>query len=91
VRFDVTGRFRAVIDGTWKLVFTPGQTGDLEYDLFDLAADPGERRDLYAEDHPRARALRALLAGWLRDAPAAGRATPSASDLERLRALGYVE
>jgi hypothetical protein len=60
-------------------------------ELYDLAADPGESRNLYASQRDRARPLEALL-----DAAGAKPALPSATapldaDAEaRLRSLGYV-
>lgn len=57
------GRKKGVVDGRDKLVC------DLEIDdcrLYDLAADPGERRDRSdAAAEPTRRRLRALLDGWL--------------------------
>ena len=90
VRFDVAGRPRAVLDGRWKLIWTPGQTPDLAFELYDLVADPGETNDLHRPDHPELDRLRGLLFGWLRDTPSRSD-EPSADDLQRLRALGYVE
>jgi arylsulfatase A-like enzyme len=89
VRPDVTGRFRAVIDGGWKLIWTPGRE-DAPYELFDLESDPGEARDLYRPEHPEVARLAALLHEWSADGPRAETA-PSEADLEALRALGYVE
>ena len=89
VRFDVSGRFRAVIDGRWKLIWTPGRE-EAPYELFDLESDPGEERDLYSPAHPEAARLAALLRAWSVDAPRV-EATASEADLEALRALGYIE
>jgi arylsulfatase A-like enzyme len=89
VKSDVSGRFRAVIDGGWKLIWTPGRE-DAPYELFDLESDPGEARDLYRPEHPEAVRLAALLREWSADGPRAETA-PSEADLEALRALGYVE
>jgi arylsulfatase A-like enzyme len=91
VRFDVAGRQRAVIDGRWKLVWTPGLSPELGFELYDLVADPGETRDLHRTDHPEAERLRALLFAWLRDAKDRPPQPASADDLRRLRELGYVE
>jgi arylsulfatase A-like enzyme len=76
-----------------KLVVGP----DRSLALYDLAADPGETRDL-ASDRPSA--LRECLRAY-REAERAGRFTPfaaelaaeppSAEDLETLRSLGYVQ
>ena len=89
VRFDVSGRFRAVIHGRWKLIWTPGRE-EGPYELFDLESDPGEERDLYAPAHPEAERLAALLQAWSDDEPRA-EATASEADLEALRALGYID
>jgi arylsulfatase A-like enzyme len=90
VNFGVAGRLRTVIDGRWKLVWTPGQTPEREFALYDLEADPAEQHDIHAPDHPEAARLRELLRGWLRDG-AAPSGTPSDADRRALRALGYIE
>ena len=61
--------------------------------LFDLPADPGERRDLHAEKADVAREMRAAAASQ-QHAPAVAAApaiTPDAATRERLRALGYIQ
>jgi len=81
--------FRTYRRGRWKSVFDRGSDRAL---LFDLEGDAGELRNVAAE-HPeelarhreRVAALSRALAGQ------SGVAEPSAADLERLRALGYVE
>ena len=50
-------------EGRWKLVHQYATGAD---ELYDLAADPGEARDLAAEHPGRARALRARLFSELR-------------------------
>jgi arylsulfatase A-like enzyme len=89
-RFDVAGRFRAVVSGEWKLIWAPGTGGAATAELYHLTADPNEERNVYTEDHPEARRLMAHLHSWLRPAghPDAG---PTPEDLERLRSLGYVD
>jgi len=89
VRFDVAGRFRAVLMDDWKLVWTP-EAPEREWQLFDLARDPGETRDRWRPEHPEGRALRAHLKGWLQGMDQVP-VTPDARDLELLRSLGYVE
>src|SRR5205085_665401 len=60
-------------------------------ELYDLAADPGEQRNLYASQRPRARELEALLDRLNAGAPTAATQTPVDSDAAmRLRSLGYV-
>jgi arylsulfatase A-like enzyme len=90
VDFSLAGRLRTVIDGRWKLIWTPRQTPRREFALYDLEADPAEQRNLYAPDHPEAARLRGLLKGWLRGGAVQAR-TPSEADLRALRALGYIE
>ena len=87
--FDVAGRFRAVLSGDWKLIWTPGQTPDLEYELYNVRADPDETADLYAPDHPQVEELRRLLHEWVR-VPTGPRAGPTPEDLKALKSLGYV-
>ena len=60
-------RHAAVRDGTWK--FLRDEHG--EY-LFDLALDPGERRDLATEHPQRLAALRQAYEDWNRDMLPAG-------------------
>ena len=92
VRFDVEGRFRAAVDGRWKLTFTPGLESSRAFELYDLDADPAEVNDLYRPDHPEAVRLRHELARWMGDAgDAATAAEPSAADREALQTLGYIE
>jgi len=93
VHMDVRGRFRTVMDGSHKLIWTPGQVGEQEFELYDLTADPGETRDLSAQDPARLATLRRRLGGWLRSGRGgqAGPPVADAADRERLRALGYGE
>ena len=90
VRFDPSGRFRAVILGDHKLIWTPGARRQLRYELYDLAEDPGEVRNLAGQKPGLRDGLAARLRAWLREGDGAVR-EPSAADLERLRRLGYVE
>lgn len=73
-----------IVHGGHKLIDLPLP------EIYDLAADPGEQRNVYASQRDRARDLEARL-----DRLAAGAATaaPAAVDAEtqnRLRSLGYV-
>jgi arylsulfatase A-like enzyme len=90
VQMGVRGRFRAVIDGSHKLIWTPGQEPGRDVELYDLETDPGETRDLSQEQPARVQALREKLAAWLRNGRVRS-AAPSDADRERLRSLGYVE
>jgi len=94
-------RQRAVIRGHEKLVVSevvpgretvevPGLVVHPGVFLYDLADDPGERRNLYAPESPTVRELRALLDGTL-GAPEAGRTPIEVNEdlREKLQALGY--
>jgi arylsulfatase A-like enzyme/cytochrome c-type biogenesis protein CcmH/NrfG len=84
---------RSIRDGRWKFILAP------KPELYDLAHDPGERRNLIAAEPARARALRAALDRHLADegrvAVGSSRgqdAHPVPAELrERLGALGYVD
>jgi arylsulfatase A-like enzyme len=55
----------AWLDWPWKLHRIHGKTGDVRLELYNLADDPGEERDLLA-DHPnRVAAMRSELESWL--------------------------
>lgn len=45
IGFELAGR-RAVIKGNWKILLIPPPAGHGEWELFDLATDPGEQVDL---------------------------------------------
>jgi arylsulfatase A-like enzyme len=53
-----------VRQGTRKLLRYPDGAGGFRYELYDLAADPGERNDLYPSEPDAATGLRALLDGY---------------------------
>jgi arylsulfatase A-like enzyme/Tfp pilus assembly protein PilF len=81
---------RVMRDGAWKYILAPRP------ELYDLAADPGETRDLSATRAATAHRLRSALEDLLRaerdraqSAPAASSAV-SADVLQKLGALGYV-
>jgi arylsulfatase len=89
----------AVRVGSRKLLRLRAGDG-FRYAYYDLARDPGERRDLYAADPAAAADLRALLDAYpervarLREALVPGDAPARPLDPEResqLRALGYLD
>jgi arylsulfatase A-like enzyme/tetratricopeptide (TPR) repeat protein len=92
-RNDVAGRFRAVTLGDWKLIWTPFLPAAEAFELYDLAHDADETRNLYRPDHPQVARLEQHLKTWL--AGAVESAAPARSltpeDREALRKLGYVE
>ncbi|MFM1903060.1 MAG: hypothetical protein RLZZ440_960 [Planctomycetota bacterium] len=56
--------YSAILAGSWRLVHFYEDDRD---ELYDLAADPGETRDLAAAEPARRHALRATLDAWLTD------------------------
>jgi arylsulfatase A-like enzyme len=88
---SIASRRRAIVSGRWKLVYVPRRGGPV-YELYDLVADPGERNDLIRSRD--ASGLRRRLDAWIARDPQASDAAvvPLAPDeVERLRALGYLE
>jgi arylsulfatase A-like enzyme len=82
--------FRSVQDGAWKLVLgVGGRRGDL-LELYDLAADPQETRNVATLHPEELRRLRGDLMRWVKNRP--GRHAGQEEDeetLKALRALGY--
>ncbi len=89
--FDVRGRFRTVVSGSWKLIWTPGQTGGREFQLYDVEADPDETRDLSRGFPGRVQELKELLDAWMAEDSAVDSPEIPERDREALRALGYIE
>jgi arylsulfatase A-like enzyme/tetratricopeptide (TPR) repeat protein len=72
---------RGIIEGGYKFIDLPLP------ELYDLASDPGEARNLVGERMDRVRVLKAALPA---PGPAAARAPESADTVARLRSLGYL-
>jgi hypothetical protein len=91
-RNDVAGRFRAVLLGDWKLIWTPFLPDEEAWQLFNVRVDPDETLDLYGPNVPAVAAMKAHLREWLGRGGAEREERPiSEQDLEALRSLGYVE
>ena len=92
---DLERRIQSIRSRRWKLIRYPREPateGDY-YELYDLASDPGELRDV-AEQHPEiVETYRARLEAWDPDLGARrSPATPPDARLQRqLRELGYVD
>jgi arylsulfatase A-like enzyme len=89
--------FRSVQDGSWKLIEGFGRRGARRavprgWELYDLAADPGETRNLASTRTAELRRMRAALLRWARTGAERGAVEQGApdEDAERaLKALGY--
>jgi arylsulfatase A-like enzyme len=91
----------SVRKGSWKLAKLRAKEdrerfGRNEIELYDLASDPGERRDVRAEHPEVARELEAALARWQATTPVyrksdAGPAGVDDRTRELLKGLGYIE
>lgn len=88
----------AIIDGPWKLVHRRERLpGMAEFELFDVAKDPLDARDVAASNPEAVQRLAKLLAGW-REMAQSARLKPDAEatkglsqeQLQRLRSLGYI-
>jgi hypothetical protein len=87
------------VSGPWKLVRNVVRApGKPEVELYDFAKDPFDRQDVSGQHPDVVRELSAELDAWKRQAVAqrvkpdseAAR-TLNADELERLRALGYIQ
>ena len=84
------GKLHALREGALKLIRHPKQSG-VQYQLFDVFADPDERRDLWPGDDESGPALRARLDAWRETLPN----TPDHPEIDmdtlrKLQALGYL-
>jgi arylsulfatase A-like enzyme len=85
------GALRSISDGRLKLVH---DLGTKRFALYDLAADPGETRDVLSERRRDFHRLRDALLAWItrtEGAPAGDTVRHSADAERRLRSLGYLE
>lgn len=87
--FRVRGDKSAVRAGKWKYIEAPQENG---FELYDLTSDPSEQRNVVQAFPREAEVLAPLLRNWLLTGPThSDIRQPSQEDLERLRALGYVQ
>jgi arylsulfatase A-like enzyme len=91
-RNDFEGRFRAVVQDDWKLIWTPFAAEEDAWELYDVGADPDETVNLYRPDHPAVLRLEPPLVEWTARSDADATARPlSEEDEAALRELGYLE
>ena len=75
-------------EGPLKFVYN---TREKQSQVYDIASDPGEVRDLMA-DYPIYQSSGMQLVGWIEDSSvASGESTANSTDREKLRSLGYVD
>lgn len=86
--YKIAGDKHAVRVGAWKYLEAPEERSR---ELFELGSDPGELTNRVEAQPEKARALQALLGEWQRAQTGAPRQAVAAEDIERLRALGYVQ
>jgi arylsulfatase A-like enzyme len=83
----------AVRTETAKLVWREEPTAEIVKEFYDLAADPGEKHDLYGRA-PQAASLDAVLSDWIAPGGLRPAPIPSAAESGRwkiLKSLGYVD
>jgi arylsulfatase len=91
-RNGVEGRFRSVILGDWKLIWTPFRSDADAWQLYNVRDDPDETRNLYRADHPAVGSLQSELTSWLERQPSEpSRRSMTEQDVRALRELGYLE
>jgi arylsulfatase A-like enzyme len=87
----VEGKWRAVRHGNLKLIRIPTLSG-VEWELYDLAVDPGEKVNLTGQN-PMEDTLRDALERWMASgtAPSEPVTVHDEETRERLRSLGYID
>jgi arylsulfatase A-like enzyme len=91
LQFAAQGTLRSVAGGGLKLIY---DLGSRRFALYDLAADPGETRDLAGERRRDVQRLRQALLNWLArtEGPAAADSLHRAAEADkRLRSVGYLD
>jgi len=91
--------FYCVQDGKYKLIYYP-RLKFRQYELYDLEADPGEKRNIFSRSHPAFLQLKPVLEDWLAESQRlreqiVGKRTISKEEQkilrEKLHSLGYIK
>jgi arylsulfatase A-like enzyme len=88
LQYALQGSLRSIADGRFKLIESLAGAPPL---LFDLTADPGETRNLFAADRRDAARLHDALKAWLARTEGKGMNEAARAAQEKLRSLGYIE
>jgi arylsulfatase A-like enzyme len=83
------GNRRAIISGSLKLISSKPSG----FELYDLASDPDEQRNLYSSDNPATAELTKKLDAWVAARPRqkGPQKKLDPASVERLKSLGYVQ
>ncbi|HYN21239.1 MAG TPA: sulfatase [Thermoanaerobaculia bacterium] len=87
-QYGMQGTLRSAADGQHKLIHDMGKGS---FELYDLKADPDEKRDTLRGERRIFHRLRQALTAWLGKTEGKGKAEESLEAERRLRALGYLE
>lgn len=87
-QYGMQGTLRSAADGRHKLIHDLGKGS---YALYDLKADPREKKDALRGDRRIFHRLRQVLTTWLGRTEGTGKAEESLEAERKLRALGYLE
>lgn len=87
-------KLRTVIDGEWKLTYTPAYEEGEHFELYNLRKDPDEHVDFSAEEPLQLSRLKNLLLSWV-SADTVTRYDEnieiSRGEMQALKALGYIQ
>jgi arylsulfatase len=89
LQYGLMGELRSVSDGRFKLI--QNLAGTAPPALFDLAADPGETRNVLPAERRTYARLRDALTAWLARNEGKGAVDEAREAQKKLKSLGYIE
>jgi arylsulfatase A-like enzyme len=89
LQYGLMGELRSVSDGRYKLI--ENLAGTAPPALFDLAADPGETRNVLPAERRTYARLRGALVDWLARHEGKGAVDEAREAQKKLKSLGYIE